>query len=286
MRQRRVSWIRRVSGYFLGQPESRVSERRSEFRYTVALPRGAQRLVNTHRSAAVAAAGKRERGKGKSIKDEDKKQERRGGGGGNEPGIARLGGNQLAGERSAGERPSGDLPSRAKPLINAFAKKLHAVGGKQEQEGVGCARSDARRDQRARSLFLPFSLVPYTWHLRLASVASVPFSQRGEPLPVRTVCTCTFSSRPSSSPCRGACESTFAGANSIEILVQIARALSYESLRLRQIARDPCPLLRPSPFPLPRSTLPDRALPPRSTRFSRYSRTFVWLEGQRASESA
>ena len=38
----------------------------------------------------------------------------------------------------------GDLPSRAKPLINAFAKKLHAVGGKQEQEGVGRARSNTR----------------------------------------------------------------------------------------------------------------------------------------------
>ena len=30
----------------------------------------------------------------------------------------------------------GDLPFRAKPLINAFAKKLYASGGKQEQEGV------------------------------------------------------------------------------------------------------------------------------------------------------
>lgn len=38
----------------------------------------------------------------------------------------------------------GDLPSRAKPLINAFAKKLHAVGGKQEQEGVGRVRSNTR----------------------------------------------------------------------------------------------------------------------------------------------
>lgn len=38
----------------------------------------------------------------------------------------------------------GDLPSRTKPLINAFAKKLHAVGGKQEQEGVGRARSNTR----------------------------------------------------------------------------------------------------------------------------------------------
>lgn len=94
---------------------------------------------------------------------------------------------------SAPPAPSGDLPCRAKPLINAFAKKLHAVGGKQEQEGVGRVRSDTALLSATSPRF----------------AASVPFSREARlffsPLLSRSVRT--------------------SAANSIEILVQIARAL-------------------------------------------------------------
>lgn len=65
-----VSWIHRHLDTSSGS--SPVSERRSEFRYTVALPRGAQ-LVNTtsvHRRKGEEEERERQ---GKSIKDEDKK---------------------------------------------------------------------------------------------------------------------------------------------------------------------------------------------------------------------
>jgi len=83
---------------------------------------------------------------------------------------------------------SGDLPSRAKPLINAFAKKLHAVGGKQEQEGVGRARSDTRETTALRR-----RLATSPRRFRPASRA-----RSG------TSCTSTFATV--LLPCRGACE--------------------------------------------------------------------------------
>lgn len=91
---------------------------------------------------------------------------------------------------SAPPARSGDLPCRAKPLINAFAKKLHAVGGKQEQEGVGRYTRPALR--------------------RLASP--------------RRAASVTRSRANPGSPSLSRSVRTFA-ANSIEILVQITRVL-------------------------------------------------------------
>lgn len=142
-----------------------VSERRSEFRYTVALPRGTQ-LVNT--IFVRKGKGKKHKGRRQEIGktrhpvrldgDEDEGEategpsekkrcvncmksegEREREGVNRENGLAATTSAPLALPRSVG-----DLPSWAKPLINAFAKKLHAVSGKQEQEGVGRARSDTQ----------------------------------------------------------------------------------------------------------------------------------------------
>lgn len=80
--------------------------------------------------------------------------------------------------RDSSPAGSGDLLSRAKPLINAFAKKLHAVGGKQEQEGVGRARFDTW-ETSFLSLFLFISPPPRHFRTVLA----------------RYLCTSTFATR-------------------------------------------------------------------------------------------
>lgn len=118
-------------------------------------------------------------------------------------GVGRRGENGCARERrdfspGGSLEVRGDLPSRAKPLINAFAKKLHAVGGKQEQEGVGRARSNTRDLCR----FLPladslpfavpfFSYPPAPFHLRLPiySISVSLFTRRKPcepPQPIRS----------------------------------------------------------------------------------------------------
>ena len=192
-----VSWIHRHLDTSLAS-FSPVSERRSEFRYTVALPRGAQ-LVNTT-SVETSASQPKERKKEREEticeggrerekraregtkrgetgarrarmhgewKREEKRRERNRGswkgcwrGEGERMGV-RENGEKLQ-PRRLSRGPCGDLPSRAKPLINAFAKKLHAVGGKQEQEGVGRARSNTRDLGRFLSLArsLPFPPPP------------------------------------------------------------------------------------------------------------------------------
>lgn len=120
-------------------------------------------------------------------------------------------------------RPSSDLPSRAKPLINAFAKKLHAVGGKQEQEGVGRARSDTRETKRSRfSASLPRLTLPFPSRSRARARSD-------------TWCTSTQVS-PALRPYTRSVRTS--AVNSIEILVQIARApspLRASALRSREI---------------------------------------------------
>lgn len=122
-------------------------------------------------------------------------------------------------------RPSSDLPSRAKPLINAFAKKLHAVGGKQEQEGVGRARSDTRETKRSRfSASLPRLTLPFPSRsrARARAIRHLVYFHSGEP----------------GSPSLHAERANLRGQFDRDSGPDSTRALAVASLRL-EIARDP-----------------------------------------------
>lgn len=126
---------------------------------------------------------------------------------------------------------------RAKPLINAFAKKLHALGGKQEQEGVwyGHAPRSVTRGIKLVLLlrnysFASFSCSPfsswllsiscYLWGVRFISLFLLFFRIRA-PSPLSL----SFTAATELPICRYAHEQSVwtSSGNSIEILAQISR---------------------------------------------------------------
>jgi len=176
-----VSWIRRhLDTSSLSSAEYPVSERRSEFRYTVALPLVA-RTAREH-SSPIRRGGKGKRHKGR--RQEAGKTRRRGRASASEAGIGSRGKRLL----SPAGRPVIYRPEPSPSLTPLLRNYTRPVANKSKKVSAALAPS-----------------------------ASVPFPR------AKTLAVTRGVLAPS---VRGACESTFASGNSIEILVQIQRALA------------------------------------------------------------